>query len=564
MNANFDTHLKYTNNHNMVKTLTIKRNPLNKLWSYMADKGYKLYPYQKTGVKWMLEKETLSKLPGVNGGLLCDEPGLGKTIQTCACIHGNRNHNGEVKRTLLILPQAVVSQWVDAITRILPDAGIYLHLGTNRCRTVAELFNKNLTGDWRIAITTMGMVYKRVKNCQDYLKQKTVLHSITWDRIIIDEIHYIRNAGSKTAKLACLLRAKHKWGLTGTPIQNSCKDLISLYRFVGLPDKINAPPYLESLNKIYMKRRTKKMVEHLNSSLKLPTLFQENIALEFHDDEERNIYSKIMRNVSNQFRDVLDNQFIQQHEKMVIFFELLLRLRQVSIHPQLVINGYRKKFKKNFRNFRGVSAKFHKIIQLIEEFPNENCLVFCHFADEIKILGEQLSKHNIGWNKYDGSMNAKERERSIKDFVHRGSVTNEMADRLNEDCADKIQSYSPRVLLIQINAGGVGLNLQQFSRVFITSPNWNPSNEIQAIARAHRIGQKLPVTVYRFSLYDNMGEFSTIDERICQVQSNKRNLMANLLDDDELRYSGELNIDHIRNKNIVEHLNYGDMRSLLE
>jgi len=333
---------------------------------------------------------------------------------------------------------------------------------------------------------------------------------------------------------------------------------------VGIPNKINSPPYLESLNKIYMKRRTKKMVEHLNSSLKLPTLFQENIALEFASDEERNIYSKIMKNVSNQFRDVLDNQFIQQREKMVIFFELLLRLRQVSIHPQLVINGYRKKFQKNFKNFPHISAKFKKIIELINNCPDENCLVFCHFSEEIKILGEHLSKNNIGWRKYDGSMNSKQREMVIQDFTYRGpGVDSVIAERLNEDTQEHIQSFSPRVLLIQINAGGVGLNLQQFSKVFITSPNWNPSNEIQAIARAHRIGQKRPVTVYRFSLYDNKGEFSTIDERICQVQTSKRNVMADLLDDEELRYSGEINVDSIKSRKIVEQLGYNDMSSLL-
>jgi DNA repair protein RAD16 len=200
----------------------------------------------------MLEKENKSKISGINGGLLCDEPGLGKTIQTCACIHGNRNSVGEIKRTLLILPQAVVSQWVNAITQIIPDASIYMHMGNNRCRTISELFNINVTGNWNIAITTFGLLYTRIKNCKDYRRQKTVLHQFTWDRIIIDEIHYIRNPGSKTAKLACLLKAKHKWGLTGTPIQNSCKDLISLYRFVGIPNKINNPTYIESLNKIYI------------------------------------------------------------------------------------------------------------------------------------------------------------------------------------------------------------------------------------------------------------------------------------------------------------------------
>ena len=119
------------------------------------------------------------------------------------------------------------------------------------------------------------------------------------------------------------------------------------------------------------------------------------------------------------------------------------------------------------------------------------------------------------------------------------------------------------MLLIQINAGGVGLNLQQFTQVFMTSPDWNPSNEIQAIARAHRLGQTAPVTVHRFILYDQEQEFSTIDERITNIQIGKRSLMAKILQDDDYNKSGKLNIEALKSSALVQKLTQSEYSSLL-
>ena len=127
----------------------------------------------------------------------------------------------------------------------------------------------------------------------------------------------------------------------------------------------------------------------------------------------------------------------------------------------------------------------------------------------------------------------------------------------------EVLSYLPRVLLIQINAGGVGLNLQQFTEVFITSPNWNPSNEIQAIARAHRLGQTEPVTVHRFTLHDQNNEFSTIDERIGCIQTQKRAMMADYLNDDSLKDVGTIDTSDIKSANLLNKLTSEDFSRLL-
>lgn len=519
------------------------------VFKYLESKGFPLYKYQKNGVTWMLDREKSLKTK-IRGGLLCDEPGLGKTVQTCATMYGNPK-----RKTLIIVPGAVIHQWVNTIKAILPDLKIYLHKGNNRARTLGELY----ANPFDVAITTLGMVYKRGRN---FL---TVLHSMKWDRVVIDEIHYIRNPSSKTAKGCHHLKATHKWGLTGTPIQNSIKDLKSLYCFLELPSQYMTNDGLKSANKFLMKRRTKKMVEKYNKKLRIPSLFQETHAIEFSTKNERDFYKKLKEDVTGEYLDLINNRDMDMNDKMIAFFELLLRLRQASIHPQLVINGFSRKFDTTLKKYTGESTKLDTLVKMLKEkTQKENCLVFCHFREEIDIIEKKLNAEGIGCCRYDGSMSLKERNIAINSFTDPDSCkTLAQSRKIPSDIIEYINGFNPRVLLIQINAGGVGINLQMFSQVFITSPNWNPSNEIQAIARAHRIGQKRPVTVHRFCLYDSKQEISTIDERIIGIQMGKRNLMAEYLKDKTFLETGKFDTSKIRNASLKTKLTSGDFMSLL-
>jgi len=481
------------------------------IFDHLKRCGFTLYEYQKKGIIWMLNRELHGKC--VRGGLLCDEPGLGKTIQTCAMLYGNYK-----RKTLLIVPAAVLIQWINTINIILPNSNIYIHRGSNRCRTVYELMMEHCD----IVITTLNLVYN------SKYQRLTVLHSITWDRIIIDEIHYIRNSSSKRAKACYQLKGTHKWGLTGTPIQNSESDLVSLYTFLEVPG-INTF-CLEIANKYLLLRRTLSMVEKESVRLKMPMLIQKNHIISFDSDRERTIYAIIKKNVSQEFYNILNNTQIPKNKLMVMFFELLLRLKQVSIHPQLVINGLSKKFNTNFTNYIHSSTKINKLIDILKNNTNHNCLVFCQFRGEMNLIQKYLLDSGLKSERYDGSLNITERETVLSKFVYR-EYFDILEKRVPTDIVNHIDTFHSKILLIQINSGGVGLNLQKFTKVIIISPDWNPSNEIQAIARAYRIGQVHPVTVHRLLLYDDQNIISTIDKRINVVQLRKRSIMSTILND---------------------------------
>ena len=192
------------------------------------------------------------------------------------------------------------------------------------------------------------------------------------------------------------------------------------------------------------------------------------------------------------------------------------------------------------------------------------------------ILQKRLQREGHRILRLDGSMSAAERARVLQS-VQKGAAkadptTNSISrshpvlgeDLVQERIGDYLESQPP-VFLIQINAGGVGLNLQAFSRVYLTSPDWNPCNEIQAIARAHRLGQDRPVHVTKLVLKgveDNpkpKNNFSVIDARILGIQMSKRNLMADLLGEEELRDNGKM----ITHKKGGRGLSRRDYRKLL-
>ena len=230
--------------------------------------------------------------------------------------------------------------------------------------------------------------------------------------------------------------------------------------------------------------------------------------------------------------EVSNNDDMEEHQN-ASFLEVL-RLRQASIHPSIALSGLRKKqrfhylphYKPSFR-----STKIDAIMRLlVERSKTENCLVFCHFKEEMDLLSHFLNQEGIHHAQYNGKMTLSQRNKCLKQFSYIKLIEKCIPKKfsISDRSLHHILSFIPhRILLIQIKAGGVGLNLQQFTQVFITSPDWNPSNEIQAVARAHRIGQEFPVCVNRFRLQDSekVGShnyISTIDNRIFNIKKKGR------------------------------------------
>ena len=459
--------------------------------------GHALYsPYQEEGVKWMLSKEAE---PIQNrGGLLCDEMGLGKTIQMIATIVGN-----PLRKTLLIVPRSIIQQWESAIQTFASNLRVYIHHGPNKKRDLITL----QLDPFDVCITSYGTI------CPRDDEDDTILHKITWDRVVLDECHNIKNRNAKRHKQSVELKTSIRWGLTGTPVQNSLKDFKNLMGYItdSRMDWLTAANLRETALK-YILRRTKEDVSKYNDVLKLPPLHVKIVELDFETAEESSFYKQVTAEVAKDLKRIAD--YDSANMVYACIFEQILRLRQACIHPQLVIDGYTKKDgESNFPDWTGSTTKFNELINLIEKEKSESAIVFYQFEAE----GQDIMSRLHGLN--------------YKARILNGSTSMARRREIMTECP------TLDVLVIQIQSGSEGINLQMFSRIFFTSPSWVPAIEDQAIARAHRIGQKKPVKVYKLVMKSD-DDRPTIEQKIITIQEKKRIIMANVLGDERVKRNG--------------------------
>jgi SNF2 family DNA or RNA helicase len=483
-------------------------------------RGVRLRDYQQYGIKWMLRHEEDG-----HGGLLGDEPGLGKTFQSLALAISSKG------KTLIVVPSSILMQWEQEAIRFSSNEKVYIHHASKRRFSIPE--------KTKIVLTTPATLL-----ISDRSSRFVDLQSTFWTRIIVDEIHIMKNKSSKISKCLMEMSAQFKWGLTGTPVQNKEKETTNLFRFIHnnrVDDKLNID--LEFMLKNRFLRRTK--IDNLD----LKTVVCENEMIDFETEEERTFYHKIRKDVREEFMNL---ELLHNHRQdQARMFELLIRMRQASIHPQLVIEGYRRKHnsKKIMKDWTlGTSSKHSALLKMIDHHPGESSIVFCQFTKEMDILEPLFREKGLEVARLDGSLSIEKKKRvldkcqAVPIYENVFSILSKQNRLCNlpSQLTNRISSYVKPVdvLLIQIKAGGVGLNLQNFNRIYFTSLDWNPTNEEQAIARAHRMGQRRQVYVKRLILEDSENPMSVIDQRIFNIQYGKRRLAARLLNDDRLLNNG--------------------------
>ena len=491
------------------------------LKTFMSTVGYELYPHQIEGITWMLERE-LSELP-VKGGLLCDDPGLGKTIQTLGLIKSNTKGG----RQLIICPVSLMEQWRSVAAKIFPDKRIIPCHGSYSFKNVSEIQKR----DPFITIASYNSVFG-IPSSKDRDYEKTVLHQVEWERVILDECHTIRNKNTKVFKGCHDIRAKYRWGLSGTPLQNKLADIQSLFRFLH-HSEVAILGNLEFLKDNYIMRRNRHILPDAYKGL--------NIHIDdvsFDTEEELTFYTQLKDEVRKEF---IRSTNEEGSNHMATIFELLLRLRQATLHPSIVWNGLYRKYKENADDeevdLKAIERKIRywnkrpstKMSRLVHHFGNHSqdtkSLVFTHYTEESNMVLRSLKTAypDLRVEIFDGGLSLEKRNQMVS-----------RAERGEIDC-----------MVIQILCGGVGLNLQMFNKVYLISPDWNPANEIQAIARCHRIGQKTDVEVIKIVVRLDDAK-PTIDEKIILIQQKKRELMADHLSDDTLlfneRIRGSMNL----------------------
>ena len=400
---------------------------------------------------------------GNYGGILGDEMGLGKTLQMISLIIANPK-----KITLVIVPANLILQWKSEIEKFAPHIAILIHW--NKYSVNLSEVNQ-LKNDYNIILTTYHYAYKY-----------ELFKIIKIDRVICDEAHIFRNNKSKTYKGLEQFKTKIKWCITGTPIQNYLKDIKTLINFI-LPNiklnKTNIPQFITTL----LIRRTKSEV-----NINLPERINKLQFISFSSIQEQKLYDKL---------DKLQHEFGN-----IKLLEKQLRLRQICSIPKNLSLKFKIKYKTN-QNIESINnTKLNYIVKLIKKNTKEKPIVFTHFNAEINYLKYKLEKENISTGVINGSVSQEERQ----SVIHNDSY---------------------KVLLIQIVAGGTGLNLQHFNSVYFTSPNWNPSLENQAIARVHRIGQKNNVIIRKL-IMGNM-KTHTIEKRILKIQKDKQKLISTFI-----------------------------------
>jgi SNF2 family DNA or RNA helicase len=257
----------------------------------------------------------------------------------------------------------------------------------------------------------------------------------------------------------------------------------------------------------------------------------------FDTKQEREFYGKVKMEVRQEYLRIMEED---GKNKMMELFELLLRLRQATVHPNIVIGGLAKKFSiDNPKLWEGHSTKESKLIDMFRQHvEGDKTIIVCHYTDEMDMIHNALQKNYplLKLEKFNGLMNLTARD----------------------NCVAKCMNGEVDVLIIQILCGGVGLNLQVFNKVYILTPDWNPGNEIQAIARCHRIGQTRDVDVYKIIIAED--EIPTIDQLLLNVQTKKRALMAECLDDRSLEFNERFQYSSTK---ITSGLSFQDFRQLL-
>lgn len=441
-----------------------------------------LRDYQYEGFKWMAQLDHWGA-----GACLADDMGLGKTVQTIAFLL----YKASAGPSLVVAPASVVMNWVNELHKFAPSLNVkLLNHQTDRAQTLADAS----AGD--VVITTYGLLPQ----------EEEELTKISWNVVCLDEAHTIKNRQTKTSSAAMQLKASSRIILTGTPVQNYLGELWNLLQFLnpGLLGSFeqfsrkfinNEDADLSALRRVvqpFILRRTKNQVL---DELPEKTEIVRSVAL---SDMEILAYENM--------RERVREELAAENKVTVNVLAEITRLRQAACSMALVDESW-----------QGGESKIDYLMELLAEVVSggNRVLVFSQFTSFLAKVTARMDAVGMESFYLDGSTPIKKREQMVNDF----------------------QKGVKQVFVVSLKAGGLGLNLTGANYVIHLDPWWNPAIEQQATDRAHRIGQKQPVTVY------HLISSNTIEEKILRLHKVKRDLADTFLTGTEISHA--LTIDDL-------------------
>lgn len=433
----------------------------------------RLRSYQQRGVDWL----AFLRSAGL-GGVLADDMGLGKTVQALAAL-------GQVEGPhLVVAPTTVARNWVLEAERFLPGSKVCFYHGAER----------RLDPGADLVVTSYALLRRDID----------ALVEIEWASAVLDEAQAIKNPESLVAQAARRIRARHRFALTGTPVENRLEELWSIFAFL-IPGFLGSRREFgqrlqreggrgadgERPDLAGLRRRLRPFVLRRNKrdvAPELPPRTEVVLRCELGEDQ-RAVYETLR--AASRGRALED----LRAGRMLGALEALLRLRQVACHPALLPG-----------NPGMPSAKLDLLVEHLQGLADagHRALVFSQWTSMLDLVEPALADAGLAWCRLDGST------------------------RDRQAVVDRFQGADgPPVFLLSLKAGGTGLNLTAADYVFHLDPWWNPAVEAQATDRAHRIGQTRPVVSCRLIAA------GTVEERILLLQESKRHLASAVVGDEE-------------------------------
>lgn len=436
-----------------------------------------LRDYQKQGFQWL---KTLAHYGF--GGILADDMGLGKTLQSITFIFSELP---EVRKkglpALIVCPSSLTYNWLSELMKFTPDIKAIVVDGEKKERARIQ----QDAGEIDVMIVSYPLLRRDI-----LWYEKQSFHTV-----FFDEAQAFKNPVTQTARAVKKIRAKHRFALTGTPVENSLEELWSIFHVV-FPELFNGLKEFSHLSRKKIARRVRPFLLRRLKEDVLAELPDKTESIEAADllPDQKKLYAAYLAKLQHDTMKHLNKDTLRKNRIKILAG--LTRLRQICCHPALFVDGY-----------NGGSAKFEQLLRIVEEakLSGRRVLIFSQFTKMLDLIGKELAIQGLPYFYLDGQTPSAERVA--------------VCNRFNTGERD--------LFLISLKAGGTGLNLTGADTVILYDLWWNPAVEEQAADRAHRMGQKNVVQVIKLLAR------GTIEDKMNELQEKKRHLIEEVIDTSE-------------------------------
>ncbi|XP_071416376.1 chromodomain-helicase-DNA-binding protein 1-like isoform X1 [Pithys albifrons albifrons] len=447
--------------------------------------GIKLRPYQVEGVNWLVQCFEVQ-----HGCILGDEMGLGKTCQTISLLLYLTKKLTNKERFLILCPLSVLSNWKEELERFAPGLSFVTYIGNKEERPKLQQ-NLKEGSQFHALLTTYEIC----------LKDATFLKSFNWAALVVDEAHRLKNQSSLLYKTLSEFSVGFSLLLTGTPVQNSLQELYSLLSLIE-PDIFPREQVKEFVEYYQAIEKESEPAKELHSLLQpfLLRRVKSEVAAELPKKVEVVLYHGMSALQKKYYKAILMKDldaFENETRRKVTLQNVLIQLRKCVAHPYL-FNGVEPEPFEIGEHIVEASGKMCLLDKLLSFLyaGGHRVLLFSQMTQLLDILQDYMDYRGYSYERLDGSVRGEERHLAIKNFGQQPIF----------------------IFLLSTRAGGVGMNLTAADTVIFTDSDFNPQNDLQAIARAHRIGQHKPVKIIRLIGRD------TIEELIYRRAASKLRL----------------------------------------